>query len=212
MLEIKYINQEESINSKEETEQESLSETANKNLNTCGFGDEFFFFENEYGNPKYENIEEQWKIFIEWVEKIAERKKEEVGEEAEYAYDIGREVLKWARQRDPYGLYMLTRVHWVGFRDTYLTEDAPKIVREFIDEIMYNKMTDKEKWGTDEDRMLQGQLIICSNTKMTPEESYRLTMKERRQKYDPKKHAERVKKDLDQMLQQAEKEHMGNFK
>lgn len=208
MLEVKYAKQEENVNEREELdrEPEKLKKIPELDLNICGFGDEYFFFEGECGNPRYENIEQQWEEFIKWIEKIAESKKNEEGEDAEYAYGLGQEVLKWARDWDTYGLYMLTRVHWAGFRDNYLTKDAPKIVREFIDEIMYNKMTEKEKWGTAEDRRASGKLMIFADMEMTPEESYRLTMKEKRQKYDPKKHEERVKRDFYEM-----QEMMKNF-
>lgn len=203
MLEVKYINQDE--NEKECEKEKSKSEKPLKDvpydLNTCVFGDEYFFFNEENGEPKYLDIDSKWEIFIEWIKKVSESKKGE-GEEEEYAFGLGQEVLKWAEQRDTFGMYILVRMHWVVFRDNYLTDDAPEIVREFIDGILYGKMTEEEKWGTDEDRKPKGQLIICSNQKMTPEESYKLTMKERRRKYDPKKHAERVKRDLEKMQEQ----------
>lgn len=206
MLEIKYENQESQKTEGTETEQQIFQRATEINLNNCRFGDEYIFFEYGTGNPKYEDIEQQWEVFIQWVEKVSESKKNEPGKEAEYAYGLGQEVLKWLRMRDTYGLYILTRVHWKCFRDNYLTEDAPGIVREFIDFIMYNQMTEKEKWGTDEDRKASGKLFVFKNVEMTPEESYHLTMKERRQKYDPKKHAERVKRDLYEM-----QEMMKNF-
>ena len=161
-------------------------------LDQCVFADDYFLFEGETGIPRYKDMNEQWNIFMDWISKTAERKKEEGGEDNLYVYQLGQEVLKWARNWDTFGLYMLTKVHWSGFRDNYMTEDAPKIVREIMDNIMLNKMTEKQKWGTDEDRKPKGQLLIFKNMKMTPEESYRLTMKERRRKYDPKKHAQRV--------------------
>lgn len=169
------------------------------NLNECVFGDDYFLFEGQTGKPRYENMAEQWQIFIDWIAKTAEQKKEEGGEDNMYAHQLGQEVVKWAKNGDTFGIYILTRMYWVLFRDNYLTEDAPKIVREIIDCIMLNKMTEKEKWGTDEDRRPKGELIIFKNLGMTPKESYQLRMKEKRQKYDPKKHAQKMQEERNKM-------------
>lgn len=186
----------EEIKNKDEKEQKGKKiikqGITHRDLNKCLYADDYFLFDGKEGKPRYKDMEEKWNIFIEWIDKVAGRKKEEEGQDSRYAYQLGHEVVRWAKDRDVFALYILTRRHWVLFRDNYLTDDAPKIVREIIDGIMLNKMTEKEKWGTDEDRKPKGQLIIFKSSQMTPEESYRLRMKEKRRKYDPKKHAKMV--------------------
>ena len=157
-------------------------------IQQCVFADEYFLLE-EGGKPRYQDMEVQWNTFITWIEKTAERKKEEGTEDSLYIYDLGQEVIKWARMWDVYALYILTKLHWISFRDNYMTKEAPEIVREIMDGIMAKKMTEEQKWGNKEERRLKGQLIIFENAGMTPEESYHLAMKEKRRKYDPQKHA-----------------------
>lgn len=130
-------------------------------LNECRFGDEYFFYEGQEGTPKYENINEKWDEFVQWMEGVRERNKSVEGFEDGEADRVGHEVIKWAKRHDVYAIFILTKPHWESFRDTYLlAEGCPEIVLEFIRGIMYEKMTEKEMWGTREDRSLKGKLII----------------------------------------------------
>lgn len=125
------------------------------------FGDEHFFYNEVDGSPKYENIDEQWDIFIQWIRDVREKKKTVEGFSDSSADRVGREVIKWAEKHDAYAIYMLTKFLWVDFRDTYLLESGcPEIVLEFIRGIMYKKMTEKQMWGTDEDRRPTGKIIV----------------------------------------------------
>lgn len=131
------------------------------------FGDEHFFYEGEDGRPKYENIDEKWDEFVKWMEMVRERNKSMEGFEDSRPDRVGREVTKWARRHDGYAIYMITKLNWVDFRDTYLLpKDCPEIVLEFIRSIMYHKMTEKQMWGTDEDRKLTGKVIIFNKNLM----------------------------------------------
>ena len=122
------------------------------------FGDEHFFYNSVDGSPKYENIDEQWDKFIQWIKAVREDREQEEGFRDSCADRVGQEVIKWAEKHDP---YMLTKFLWVEFRDTYLlSPGCPEIVLEFIRGIMYKKMTEKQMWGTDEDRKPTGKLII----------------------------------------------------
>ena len=203
-MNIKYVSFE---GEKKQTEEannikyEPLPKMKKYDMNSCGFGDEYFLFHNGCGLPKYEDMETQWNVFIDWVKTVMSTK-----EESDDIYRLGKEVIRWAEDRDPFALYMLTRTHWVEFRDNYLTEDAPFIVKEIIDEIMAGKMTEKEKWGTDEDRKPKGEIIIYKDSILTPEESYYKRKQERKQKYDPEKHKQRVKRDYYEMLETHKKE------
>lgn len=130
-------------------------------INKRIFGDEHFFYEEGEGNPKYENIDVQWEKFVSWIEEVRERRKSVAGFEDSCADRVGGEVIKWGMRKDAYAIYMLTIHYWVEFRDTYLLEPGcPEIVLEFIRGIMYKKMTEKQMWGTDEDRRPTGKLII----------------------------------------------------
>lgn len=203
-MDIKYVSfeKEEKQSKKEcEVKYEALPKMKEHNINSYGFGDEYFFFHKGCGSPKYEDIEVQWNVFIHWIKTVMNTK-----DENDKIYGLGREVIRWAESRDPFALYLLTRTHWVDFRDNYLTENAPQIVREFIDEIMITKMTEQEKWGSDEDRKPKGELIIYKDSILTPEESYYKRKQERKQKYDPKKHRERVQRDFYEMVKTHKKE------
>ena len=133
------------------------------------FGDEHFFYNDEDGSPKYENIDEQWEMFVQWIKEIREKNQTVDGFQDSSADKVGQEVTKWAIKHDAYAIYLLTKFHWVEFRDTYLLADGcPEIVLEFIRGIMYKKMTERQMWGTDEDRRPTGKLIIFDK-KLMPE-------------------------------------------
>lgn len=133
------------------------------------FGDEHFFYNDEDGSPKYENIDEQWEIFVQWIKEIREKNQKVDGFQDSSADKVGQEVIKWAIKHDAYAIYLLTKFHWVEFRDTYLLADGcPEIVLEFIRGIMHKKMTERQMWGTDEDRRPTGKLIIFDK-KLMPE-------------------------------------------
>ena len=130
-------------------------------LNECCFGDDYIFYEGEDGHPKYENISEKWDEFGQWLGKVRERNKAIEGFEDSLADRVGQEVMKWIEMHDTFAIYLLTKTYWEAFRDTYLlVDDCPDIVMEFIRAIMYEKMTEKQMWGTKEDRMPEGKLII----------------------------------------------------
>ena len=132
------------------------------------FGDEHFFYNEEDGSPKYENIDEQWNIFIQWIKDVREKKKSLEGFKDSSADKVGGEVIKWAGKHDTYAIYLLTKFLWREFRDTYLLEPGcPDIVLEFIRGIIYKKMTEKQMWGTDEDRIQTGKLIIFNKELMS---------------------------------------------
>ena len=125
------------------------------------FGDEHFFYEGEDGSPKYEDVDEKWEQFVCWLETVRERNQKLEGFADSCPDRVGGEVIKWAKKKDAYAIYLITKMNWVEFRDTYLLpQDCPKIALEFIRAIMYRKMTEKQMWGTDEDRKPTGKLII----------------------------------------------------
>ena len=136
------------------------------------FGDEHFFFEGDDGSPKYEDVDEKWDRFVEWLEKVRERNRLTEGFKDSRPDRVGGEVIKWAKEKDAYAIYIITKFNWVEFRDTYLLpSDCPEIVLEFIRAIMHNKMTEKQMWGTDEDRKPTGKLIIFDKNLMDKIES-----------------------------------------
>ena len=131
------------------------------------FGDEHFFYEGEDGSPKYEDIDEKWDELVKWLETVRQRNKTIEGFEDSCPDRVGREVTKWAKRQDGYAIYMITKFNWVEFRDTYLLPgDCPEIVLEFIRSILNKKMTEKQMWGTDEDRRPKGKLIIFDKNLM----------------------------------------------
>lgn len=142
-------------------------------LNECCFGDEYFFYEGAEGKPKYENINEKWDEFVQWVESVRERNKSIEGFEDSHPDRVGHEVVKWAKRHDVYAIFRLTNTYWEAFRDTYLlVEGCPEIVLEFIRGIMFEKMTEKQMWGTREDRQLKGKLIIFNEEYLPKEGEY----------------------------------------
>lgn len=139
-------------------------------LNEFGFGDEYFLFEGPDGNPKYENVNEVWDNFAQWIRQRQADMEQEKGRENNYEYSIGEQLLEFATQRNAHGIYMLTRKNWVEFRDAYLgVEGCPPKVMEFIYGIMDRKMTEKQMWGSDEDRMTEGTVIIFDQSLMPKE-------------------------------------------
>lgn len=137
------------------------------------FGDEYLFFEGKDGHPKYENIDEKWTEIIDWLETVRERNKEKEGFENSQPDLIGQELVRWAKKKDIYPIFLITKGFWQVFRDTYLVEGHPPIFMEFIRNIMVNKMSEKEMWGTKEDRMAKGKLIIFDERYLPKEEEKR---------------------------------------
>lgn len=142
----------------------------NFKLNEYSFGDEHFFFEGPEGNPKYENAGEVWDNFVQWVrEKQTDMEKGQNGENS-YEYELGETLTEYANQRNAHGIYMVTKKNWVEFRDAYLcVEGCPEKVMEFICGIMDRKMTEKQMWGSEEDRKPQGTVIIFDQSLMPKE-------------------------------------------
>ena len=139
-------------------------------LNEVGFGDEFFLFEGPKGNPKYENANEVWDNFIQWIRERRTEMEKEKEQENNFGYDMGEQLIEYANQRNAHGIYILTKQNWVEFRDTYLgVEGCPQKVMEFIYGIMDRKMTEKQMWGSDEDRMIEGTVIIFDQSLMPKE-------------------------------------------
>ena len=127
----------------------------------CRFGDEYFFYEEEVGKPKYEDMNEKWNIFAQWIEDVREKCLEKEGFVDSYPDRVGHEVAKWARRHDFYVISQITMLHWEIFRDTYLLVDGcPELVLEFMQGIMYEKMTEKQMWGPKEEQRLKGKLIL----------------------------------------------------
>lgn len=127
----------------------------------CCFGDEYFFHEGDEGDPKYENINEKWDEFTEWVESVRQKKLEVEGFDDSYPDRVGHEVARWARKHDFYAIFLIIEFHWEIFRDTYLlAEGCPEIVLEFIRGLLYGKRTEEEMWGPPETRAMKGKLIV----------------------------------------------------
>ena len=139
-------------------------------LNGCGFGDEYFLFEGAKGDPKYKEAKDVWDEFIRWVTKrIVQMEIHEKGKKC-YEQQLGRDLIEFARKCNVQEMYIRIRRNWVGFRDNYLcVEDCPESVMEFIRGIMYKKMTEKQMWGSDEDRMPEGRVIIFDKNFMPKE-------------------------------------------
>lgn len=127
----------------------------------CSFGDEYFFFDGKEGNPKYENINEKWDEFVQWIEGIRQKNMEKEGFADSYPDRVGQEVARWARKHDVYPIYLIIEYQWEIFRDTYLlAEGCPEIVLEFIRGILYGKRTEEQLWGPPETRAMKGKIII----------------------------------------------------
>lgn len=139
-------------------------------INEYGFGDEYFIFDEQDGSPKVYEGEQLWEKFIQWMETIYERLKSSEEFQDSEEYEIGQEIVKYALLRDTFDVYMLMKIHWVKFRDTYLlTEDCPDYILEFVNGIMHEKMTEKQMWGTDEDRLPEGTVIVFDESLMPKE-------------------------------------------
>ena len=138
-------------------------------LNENSFGDEYFFFESTEGNPQYPCAEKVWNEFIRWIRKRIRQ----IGTESEeYSYEkkIGKQLINFAKVRNAHSTYILIKRNWVEFRDFYLcVEGCPELVMEFVRGIMYKKMTEKQMWGGDEERMLGGTVLIFDK-KFMPKE------------------------------------------
>ena len=146
---------------KEKRDYEYVYSKLPEELKNCCFGDEYFFYEGDEGKPKYEDINEKWKIFEEWVESIRQKKKEEEGFDDSYPDRVGHEIVRWAKKHDVYAIFLIIEFHWVIFRDTYLlVEGCPEIVLEFVRGILYGKRTEEEMWGPPEARAVKGKLIV----------------------------------------------------
>ena len=139
-------------------------------LSGCGFGDEYFLFEGPKGDPKYKEAKEVWEEFIRWtIKRIVQMETYEKGKK-NYEQQIGRQLIEFAKLRNAHEMYMLMRRNWVEFRDNYLcVEDCPESVMEFVRGIMYKRMTEKEMWGSEEDRMPEGTVIIFDKNLMPKE-------------------------------------------
>ena len=138
-------------------------------LSDKGFGDEYFFFEDIQGNPKYERAEHVWEEFIKWMRK---RLRQMASQPEEYSYEkkLGKELIELAKVRNAHSMYILMKRNWVEFRDPYLcVEGCPDSILEFVRGIMYEKMTEKQMWGGDEERMPGGTVIIFDKSFMPKE-------------------------------------------
>lgn len=139
-------------------------------LDDYGFGDEHFFFDGEDGSPKYEDVDEPWDKFIDWLKTIMERMSGSDGYEERGEYRLGRDMMVYAEIKRAHTIYIMMKINWVLFRDHYLlVEDCPEYILEFVRGIMHDKMTEKQMWGTDEDRMPEG-TIICFDKCLMPKE------------------------------------------
>lgn len=139
-------------------------------LNGCGFGDEYFLFEGEKGDPKYEAPKELWDEFIRWVIKRIVQMETYEKDKKNYEQQIGRQLVEFAKCYNAHEMYMLIRKNWVEFRDSYLcVEGCPETVMEFIRGIMHKRMTEKQMWGSEEDRMPRGKVIVFDKNLMPKE-------------------------------------------
>jgi len=69
-------------------------------LEGCGFGDEFFMFEGVEGHPKYQDVNEVWDLFIQWIEKGQRQMLTLQKDEESYEYWIGSQLIDFARKRN----------------------------------------------------------------------------------------------------------------
>ena len=136
-------------------------------LNENNFGDEYFFFESTVGNPQYDRVEKVWNEFIRWIRKRL-KQMENQAEEYSYEMKIGRQLIDFAKNRNAHGMYILMKRNWVEFRDPYLCfEGCPDSIMEFVRGIMHEKMTEKQMWGGDEERMPGGTVILFDKIQST---------------------------------------------
>ena len=139
-------------------------------LNGCGFGDEHFLFAGEDGSPKYEDINAPWDDFINWMEKVCKRYKKYKDTTRKGEYFIGQELIVHAARRNIHTIYCYISLNWVGFRDGFLLQkDCPETVIEFVRGILANKMTEKQMWGTVDDRCPGGTVIVFDKAFMPKE-------------------------------------------
>ena len=139
-------------------------------LNGCGFGDEYFLFEGPDGSPKYEEPNLVWDSFIDWLEKLCKRYKKYKDTTRQGEYFLGQELIVHASQRNLYKIYCYISLNWVGFRDGFLLQKGcPEIVIEFVRGVLANKMTEKQMWGTVDDRCPGGTVIVFDEELMPKE-------------------------------------------
>lgn len=139
-------------------------------LNGCGFGDEYFLFAGPDGSPKYEDPNLVWDSFIDWLEKLCKRYKKYKDTTRQGEYFLGQELIVHASQRNLYKIYCYISLNWVGFRDGFLLQKGcPEIVIEFVRGVLANKMTEKQMWGTVDDRCPGGTVIVFDEELMPKE-------------------------------------------
>lgn len=139
-------------------------------LEGCSFGDEFFMFEGVEGQPRYQDVNEVWDMFIQWIEKEQQQMLALKNDEESYEYWIGSQLIEFAKKRNAHSMYMLMKRNWEEFRDNYLSkEECPEAVMDFVRGIMYEKMTEKQMWGSREDRMPEGRVILFDKSLMPKE-------------------------------------------
>ncbi len=146
------------------------AEESKQSMREIIFGDEYIFFEGADGHPKYENIDEKWEEIIHWIEKVREKNSREEGFENSQPDVIGKELVKWAKKKDMYPMYLIIKGFWHIFRDTYLGEEHPPFFMEFVKEILANKMTEEEMWGQEEEKRKKGTLIVFDKKYLPTEE------------------------------------------
>ena len=139
-------------------------------LNGCGFGDEHFLFAGPDGSPKYEDINAPWNDFIDWMEKVCKKYKKEKDTTRKVEYILGQELVVHAVRRNIHTIYCYMSLYWVDFRDGFLLQkNCPETVLEFVRGIMANKMTEKQMWGTVDDRCPGGTVIVFDEKYMPKE-------------------------------------------
>ena len=139
-------------------------------LNGCGFGDEHFLFAGPDGSPKYEDINAPWDEFINWMEKVCKRYKKYKDTTRKGEYILGQELIVHASKRNIHTIYCYMSLNWPGFKDGFLIQkDCPETVIEFVRGIMANKMTEKQMWGTVDDRCPGGTVIVFDEAFMPKE-------------------------------------------
>lgn len=139
-------------------------------LNESKYGEEYLLFEGIEGSPKYENPEVIWENFIQWIEKRQQQMTALKMDKESYEYKLGNQLIEAARDYNPHGIFFLMKRNWVEFRDNYLcAERCSEDIMEFVRAVLYKKMTEKQMWGSDEDRMPGGKVIIFDK-KFMPKE------------------------------------------
>lgn len=133
------------------------------------FGDEYFCFESTEGKPQHECVEYVWNEFIKWMRKRL-RQMGKQPEEYSYEKKLGKQLIEFAKARNAHSMYILMKRNWVEFRDPYLcVEGCPDSILEFVRGIMYEKMTEKQMWGGEEERMPGGTVIVFDKSLMPKE-------------------------------------------